>query len=545
MKRSNVLKALSLLLSLIFMVGLLNGCGGTEKNAQDTGSVQTSGTGSQTTQKGDAKPITLKLFNMDETAKNSYVCKEIEKKYNIILESREVKQDAFKEQYQTMIASNDIPDIFTWLDFPTYSKYVSQGILAEIPVDMLKSTAPRICEWQQKYIGEDPFKYHMRDGKLYAIPMLWTLGAHMNVNAIREDWLTNLGITKTPETLDELEAVFEKFKNGDPDKNGKNDTYAVSGVIDDVFSSFSYVFGAYGVYVGIFYEDNGKVLRGEVQPGAKQALVTLNKWYKAGYIDPECIVNKWNNVQEKWLAEKFGFVNWAWWELSSKDALFNGSFYEQLLQKNPNAKLTIIPYPKGPEGKAGGWQVNPVRDAGVNFGKPMENDKEKMQKYLEVMDSGSFDKDILQLTFEGVEGTTFKINADGDYEWIPPYDDEKERLKFGIGLSENNRQIDIGLHFQDYDARLPFLSKKKYWSYVADTQGKAIGEYDILEPIDKPVYNEKIDALKKFTTENYINFITGKKPIDEFDKFVADWMSMGGEQVMAEAQEKYDQYLKK
>ena len=436
-KKGIAQKVLTILLALVMVTGILAGCG--KDAGKETQGVTAAGSETPATPTEPAEPITLTLFNMDDQTKNSPLCKELEKRFNIRLESREVKQDAWKEQYQMMIASNNIPDIFTWLDFQTYTKYVDQGILAELSPDMLRQYAPRIVEWQEKNLGGDPFKYTMRNGKNYALPMLWTLGSNMMVNAIREDWLNNVGITKMPETLDELEAVFDKFKNGDPDKNGKNgDTYAIAGYIDASFSTYTYVFGAFGVYPGIFTEENGKIVRGEVEPGAKQALETLKRWYDKGYIDPEFVVNKYNNAVEKWYASKYGFVNFAWWEVSPAAAYFNGSWYEPLIQKNPGAKLTVIPYPKGPDGKFGGNQINPVRDAGVNFGKHIEKDPAKLQKYLEVMDVGAFEFDTLQTAFFGKEGETFKFDANGDYEWIPPYDKEEERIKYGIGVIENN-----------------------------------------------------------------------------------------------------------
>jgi putative aldouronate transport system substrate-binding protein len=537
------LKTLTLIMVLIMVAVPIVGCG--ENNSdKETQSTATSSNETLSTAAPE-EPITLALFNMDEQTKNSPLCKELEKKFNIKLESRNVKQDAWKEQYQMMIASNNIPDIFTWLDFQTYTKYVDQGVLTELSPDLLRQYAPRIVAWQEKILGGDPFKYTLRNGKNYAIPMMWTLGSNMMVNAIREDWLANVGITKMPETLNELEVVFDKFRNGDPDKNGKNgDTYAIAGYVDPSFSTYTYVFGAFGVHPGIFTEDNGRIVRGEVEPGASQALETLKRWCDKGYIDPEFVVNNYNNAVEKWYANKYGYVNFAWWELSPAAAYFNGSWYEPLLQKNPGARLTVIPYLKGPDGKFGGNQINPVRDAGVNFGKNLEKDPKKLQKYLEVMDVGAFDFDTLQTAFFGKEGETFKFDSNGDYEWIPPYDKEEERLKYGIGMVENNRQLDVGLHFQDYGTRIKFLSKKQYWPYVESMNTMGAGKYDLLEPLDKPVYAEKIEALNRYTQDNFINFITGKRPLSEFNQYVQEWMDMGGKAVMEEGQKKYDENMK-
>ncbi|MDQ0877589.1 hypothetical protein QFZ77_006248 [Paenibacillus sp. V4I3] len=64
-------------------------------------------------------------------------------------------------------------------------------------------------------------------------------------------------------------------------------------------------------------------------------------------------------------------------------------------------------------------------------------------------------------------------------------------------------------------------------------------------PVSRPVFNENKDRLDQFAVKAFIDFITGKRPISEFDAFVAEWKKMGGDQVMKEAQQKYDELFKK
>lgn len=73
---------------------------------------------------------------------------------------------------------------------------------------------------------------------------------------------------------------------------------------------------------------------------------------------------------------------------------------------------------------------------------------------------------------------------------------------------------------------------------------KALARSTSLAPFSKPVYNETQDKLKQFTLTTFIDFITGRKSLNEFDGFVAEWRKMGGDKVLEEAQQIYDQYLK-
>ena len=46
--------------------------------------------------------------------------------------------------------------------------------------------------------------------------------------------------------------------------------------------------------------------------------------------------------------------------------------------------------------------------------------------------------------------------------------------------------------------------------------------------------------LNKLQEETFVAIVTGSKSIDEFDTFVEDWNSRGGEQITKEVQEAVD-----
>ena len=537
MRKTKIRRTLAAAACLLLLLGILGGCtGNAGKNGENRSNTETvQSNAGQTTAAPPSEPVTLKLFDVDATAKASYVLKALEGKFNVVFENRGIDGSKYMDQYQMLIASGDIPDIFTWIDVPTYTKYATQGVLAELPLTTIEKHAPRIDAWLKKSVNGNPYSGFIRDGKNYALPNYSIMAEHFNAFAIRQDWLDNVGIGKTPETLEELEAVFDKITNGDPDGNSKKDTFGWSTDGSGINTLFYPVFGAYGVYPGMFAEENGEIVRGEIQEGAKQALVLLNKWFKSGYLDPEFLVNKWDNVTEKWLAQKFGAVTWAWWELSPADAFWSGSFKEKLLEKNPQANLSVIPFPKGPEGKSGSYQNYPLNSF-IAFGKPLEKDQAKLQKYLEVMDESSMNPEQKEFVTYGEKDKTFVKNDSGDYQFIAPYEDEAKRKEYGIGL-------DPGSNHQDYTLQFQFMTKHKYLSYIDDIMKIAAGKFDILYGIDKPVYNSLYDSLSKYTYKSYVEFITGRKSLDEFDAFVSEWKNMGGDKIMEEARQKYEEFI--
>ena len=49
--------------------------------------------------------------------------------------------------------------------------------------------------------------------------------------------------------------------------------------------------------------------------------------------------------------------------------------------------------------------------------------------------------------------------------------------------------------------------------------------------------DKKWATLEKLEDETFLQIILGEKPIEEFDKFVEQWKSLGGDEITAELQE--------
>lgn len=534
MKKTKIVMSGAMSMALAGMV--LAGCSGGSSKGASSSQPASSSSSSSAAPSGGEKPMDLMFWttNPEKVSKDSFAVKTVEQQFNVNIDLKPRNNETYREKLLLDIASGQIPDWFNDQNFADYDKFVDQGVVAEIPPELLEQYAPKYVQWLKKELGDNPFQYTMRNGKNYSMPIMWSIGPRFHATGIRQDWLEKVGISKVPETLDELAVALDKFSHGDPDGNGKKDTVGLTGVFPGIFEP---VFGAYGLYPGIFTEEDGKVIRGEIQPKTKDVLALLNKWYKDGLIDPEFVVNKYSNVDDKIISEKAGVVTNAWWDFTPADTFTGGDYYEKIKVKNPNVDWAVIGAPKGPDGQQGNQQINPVVSSGLQFGKQLENDREKMIKYIQIFEATSFDTPTYEKVTYGEEGVTYKKNG-GDIEWIAPYDKEDERAKYGVGF------VQFPGSFNDYDFLKPYMTKSKYMDLRNATEAKAVGKYDILDPIQKPIFNEYKDRLVQLTNKAFVDFITGKRPLGEFDKFVEEWKKIGGDKVMAEAQQKYDEVFK-
>ncbi|GGD90428.1 extracellular solute-binding protein [Paenibacillus nasutitermitis] len=531
------MKVVSSLLSIILLGSIVTACG-------DSNNKSASEEKPETPAKAAEEKMKLMVWNFDadKTNVDGFAMNAIREKLGVDLAFYNSTNDpaAIREKLLLQIASGDIPDWWKEVPFADADKFADQGAAAEIPLDLLEKNAPNYMKWMEKNLGPDPMRYVRRpDGKIYSLPVLWTLASSSEVLGYRKDWLSKVGIAKTPETIDEMGEALTKFRNDDPDGNGKKDTYGMTATSATIAAIFSPVFGAYGVYPGATVDIDGKAVRGEVEPGAKEALATLNKWFESGLIDPEFFVNKDTNLDDKVISSKVGAVSRSWWEFIQPEAFFSGKYYVKLRESVPAAEWALSSGPKGPDGSFGITEGNPMLGTGIQFGIQLEKDQEKMAKYLQMFDATSFDLDLFTKIKYGEEGVTYEKNSEGSYVYLPPYDKEEEQAKFGIGPYYH-----APASFNDYDFQAPFMTRKDLMPVKEKAAGKGIGKYDFMMPLEKPVYTEFKDALDQMTIKNFIDFITGKRPISEFDAFVTEWKKAGGEQVLAEAQAKLDELSK-
>ncbi len=452
----------------------------------------------------------------------------------------EWERDADKEALSLRILSDDCPDLWWGVQANDFQRFYDEGLIRSIPDEMLEEVFPGYITYIRKAVPhmEDPFTYVRRDGDIYGMPALWTIGPYSQAIGVRQDWMENLGIDKYPETLDEFEELMRAFTEDDPDGDGVNNTYGFTCDINPdatIFVPLSFVFGAYGTHPGIFTLKDDKITLGITEPGTRDALEVLKRWYEKGYLDPEFMTNKGDNVDEKILSSRAGSTVCDWFNFYPPEAFWSGK-YLLGLEKDGGKWHTIVA-PKGPNGDQGLTQRAPMAHIVVAGAHVTD---EVLTKYLEVMQLTTFDPEGLLAYNKGEEGVTFERREDGGYDWIPPYDDETERIKFGLG--KNKDTYNAGGFFNDYDLQFEYMTAPEYIDLRREAESRNIGAIDLLDQVVLEKYNEHKVNLNDIATTAFIEFVTGKRDLSEFDAFAEEWLEAGGAEVLEEAQEVYDLY---
>lgn len=540
-------KIVAAALTATMVTGALTGCG---ENGSGQGGGEKHSEADQAAE-SSSEPMQLQMLFDEAVAEyvdmDAPIVKELESRYHVEFEPvyYTSANNGFNEWLTTKIVGDEFPDMFfnSSQSAGEIADLADQGLLKHISIEKIEEMAPDIYDWAGKYKdfsgGIDIWNYFEEDGMVYAIPYAWYEGATRDVVAIRGDWLENVGITKTPETIEEYEEVMRLFTEGDPDGNGKDDTYGYSHINDPVFG-FNWIYPAFGTNPTHYQvKEDGTVTRGEIEQGSKQALEVLHRWYSLGYIDPEWVTNGWGEAQNKILSSVCGIT----WQGYPSFCDWDGSYIKKLQEVNPDAWYEISAGPIGPDGLRGCVQFNPVNGGGLVFSADLS--EEKLDKYLQIVNDLCFDKELQLLLHRGVEGETYEVTDQG-YEWLPPYDDLQTRQEAGFDWGDG-----FGIYnmtaagcFRDPSFQDEIFYTREQLEVKREMEEITEGPIDLFDPFALESWAEYGETLSRLTTEAYTQFITGERSLDEFDAYVEEWRQAGGNEVLKEAQEIYDTRIK-
>lgn len=410
-------KQIALTLTASMLAAALSGCGGGGKTAKNE-KITITWLGAPYNQGAEEGTFPEKL---------------IEEKFNVEIKPLFYPQQNYNDKKTMMMAGGEIPDIIYEMDPRYVADDVSQGFLAEIDYSVIAEKAPTLYK---NIINEEPkaWLYSRVDGKNYGIPNLNYGNQLGRLGLWRKDWLKNVGIDKVPETIDEMHDALAKITKNDPDGNGKNDTYGMSGDISNWHTMFSEIFGAYGVLpYNWMLGDDGEVIYGGFADGTKQAIDTLAAWYAEGLIHPDFTTdNVFSSGKEKFSGGTIGYINQNGGWINPLETTSLAAVTKQLY---PDAEVESSKFVKGPDGKSGTqcWG-SPCHI--VSFGAQLEKDTEERDKILEIFETFMTDTEFLKQVKLGNEGEIWNYRDaskgfKGGISYVSPYDDGTQRSNAG------------------------------------------------------------------------------------------------------------------
>ncbi|MFC0216557.1 ABC transporter substrate-binding protein [Paenibacillus chartarius] len=473
---------------------------------------------------------------------NAEMVKYVEDQFNVDLNVWNLENNRYEALLDMKLAQGAIPDLFRIRQTKDLLKYQRQGMLAEIPEDMLDKNAPNIMKAIRDFAPAYQ-DYGKIDGNYYGIPVINPTNIYRIPVVYRKDWLDKLGLP-VPETLADFEKVIYAFANADPDGNGIKDTYGLSS------EGMNVVFGAFGQIVFAdqlyFNVKDGNLVIGALQPEMTEALHYLRQWYRDGIIDPEFITGEnkggYKHLSHPFINGKIGMTSmgnyYHWiqngdyevWNSNGGETPVEASFNaKELTAKNPGARIVFGQPISGPGGQRGSKAYDMLMSF-TAIGADAAKEPGKMEKILQILDyvSANPDPDIHTSMIYGTQGKHWKWAdaSKNDFILLPPYDN--------MFSFQNTIGANIGMTVPSKPAE-----RREQWASTLGLDRDGI--YNALE-VATPSLIKNGPELIKLKNKAYFSIITGEKPVDYFHDFVKEFMNTGGAQVLQEANDWYRQH---
>src|SRR5699024_4238950 len=272
-------------------------------------------------------------------------------KTNINFEYDTPPSDDFGTNLNLAFSSGDIADIIYGAGTDHFTPgmevdYGEQGMLLPLE-DLIEEYAPNI----QKLFEERPDvekSITTVDGHIYALPMVsveHTAGWETGPLWYNGQWLDALDVKELPKTTDECYNLLKRFKEEDPNGNGKADEIPLLDVNMD--SSRPWLLGAFGMKEQGIEEVDGKVRFTPIEPEYKSYLEYMNKLFEEGLLDPETFSQSDEQKKAKGQENRIGiFPDWFSFFTtgqSKEEAMNNPMFHPLTSEKSSEAIIPLDP----------------------------------------------------------------------------------------------------------------------------------------------------------------------------------------------------------
>lgn len=426
------------------------------------------------------------------------------------------------------LAAGEIPDVFS-ISFSTLPTYARDEVIAEVPWEMIEEYAPDINARYEEELWS-PFDKHLSevDGKNYGLVIVNAeTGGYRQLIVYRGDWIENVGAA-VPTTLVEFEELMYKFTKEDPDKNGVNDTFGLS---DRILGA---VYGAFGYNPQTWSVRDGKLQYGAIQPEMKDALALLAKWYADGVLHPEFVTGENNGtsggqVSTQFVSGQIGVTaqGYLYWKPAFIQGQREGFNIVEMRVTNPDAIDSLVygQPPIGPGGKSGAPAESPIHPRRIVMGVQLQDEPEKLQKILEILNYSIGTEEGFLLTRFGVEGVHYTLDEEGFPLGKENFGEWAVITSIGGGTVFNQ------------GSWLPSIMNKinseaAWGATLPGLRENGIYNEMLVTPESSGSFGAELDKIQK---EAYMDIITGRQPIEYFDEFVSIWLENGGEIVTEDA----------
>ena len=435
---------------------------------------------------------------------------------NIWLDYDCVATEAYNAQFNVVLASGDMPDMF-YQGLRQYAGSADQGIEEGLFANIADylDYCPDYVAALEEYGYTNNVKTDTGNMvSFYTIAKNAPVGMMGFVTA--QEYLDEIGM-EAPKTYEDYFNVLKALKTEkgfkEPITMGYMGAvmgdYLCAGFDVSLYSHFILEYANKG-----FYQKDGTVHYGFLEDGFKEYVTMMNEWYNEGLFSPDFNTENENPTSPDYLAKISGGETGI--------ALIDSSYIDTLESQT-------------------GLDFIPLQDAVKNVGDKTHlgasKDKEMDATYMISADSENIEAAVLwnnywfteegsMLCNWGIEGETYEM-VDGK----PQFTDLLLNNPDGLSLSQTTYVYigklgvyDNARDFAMYSDQVSSLHET--WDTNKDNAYK-IPQGTTMTADESSDYNSKFSDINTLVQESLVKFIVGDKPLDEIDAFVEELHKMG------------------
>jgi putative aldouronate transport system substrate-binding protein len=558
-------KMVNVLLVVLLVTSILAGCGNatqgnTATSTSDTtipsSAVETTAGGSEAAAYPIVKdkitltywvPLNEKYTSVIKNFNDLPISAELEKLTNIHIEYQHPVEETAAEQFNLMVASNNLPDIIeqNWMTRPGGpEKALADKIIIDM-TELIDKNAPNY----KKILAETPEGARQsmtNDGRQYMMTGFYygeAIAAKIMIGPqYRRDWLQRLGL-KDPTTIDEWYKVLTTIKNEDANGNGdKNDEipFISKGASITSYNDNINVFASgFGVNMK-FYNDGGKIKFGPYEPEWKEYLTTMNKWYKEGLIDPEFATTDKTMFDAKIFGDQAG----TWFCGLMGDM---GRFVKYCDEDKPDWEIAALPYPIDTKtGKSYNYSSG-VNDIVCSTGANITTANKYPVETAKWLDYG-YTQEGRRLYNNGIEGLTYTL-VDGKVQFTDLILKNPDGLDITRAIASYCRAVggtgpimpDLGI--LNARAGHPLQREARDVVWAAASTERSLPSLNISSEYSSK-QSDILNEVFTYVDEMTLKFIMGVESFDNYDKYLNALKDMGIEEAIEIQQKTFDDFSK-
>ncbi len=444
--------------------------------------------------------------------------------------------DTARQQLGLWAASGTLPNFFSSdmaeTAIATIYKWYDDGVIRAVP-DGIINRYPSV----KSSFDRSAFAQGIRKmkGSWLGMPVLIGVNPIFDVDPsslyYRQDWAKTVGITRAPQTVDELYEMLKRFALNDPDRNGKNDTYGIT--------TQQYPFGMHA-YFGINPEswvlEDGRYIPGKLSKKNVEALKFMRRLFQEKILDPEFATNNRNVIMQKFSQNLFGSVYTAadaYWVMRVVQRSYAGA--NSITPAEAFQRIAIIPWIKA---KASDKPLVAPNQSGQSVFVNVKTTDEQIDRFFRLIEwTRKPDvRNIFRYGFPGKENDVvngeIQLRKDGEGAFL------NVRSIYPSSLIMNMADFDSDNHLVDMrwakecqsagltnlQAKLPYVFKENYLIRVTEVKS--------LEKVPQLADQDSM-------TEAYTRIITGTDDAAKmFDEYVSGLMKLGAQAVIDEVNAK-------